>query len=475
MAEIIIMPKLGFNMNEGKLVKWYKQEGDAVTKGENLFSIETDKTNMDIEATGDGVVRKLFIEEGDTLPVTLPIAIIGSADENIDALMADALAQLGKDAAPAAAALETSAVAGSEEKAAPATGASAKTEGGRIKITPRARRVAAENDLALEGISIVGTGFDGGICEKDILEYLSSNKLKVTPVAKAMADAEGISLDDITGSGIGGKIMKADVEAAINNKQKAAQATATVETAAQAGEKKYAPDGKEILEEVPYEGIRKIIGEKLAESKFTAPHLYFTQKVNLDKLLELRKEVNAAQEQKTSVTDFITKATVKALQKYPDMNSSLINGTIVKYKTVNIGIAVAAPTGLIVPNIKGSEMMGVTEMAAASAPLFKKAREGKLTPAEYTGGTFTISNLGMFGIENFTAIINPPEVGILAVSSTKDEPFVVQHPDGSKTIEIKPMMNIQLTVDHRLIDGLLAAQFVTEIKKYLENPISLLL
>lgn len=466
------MPKLGFNMNEGKLVKWYKQEGDAVTKGENLFSIETDKTNMDIEATGDGIVRKLFIEEGDTLPVTLPIAIVGTADENIDALLADAASQLGKDAISAAA-VETSAVLVSEEKVAPVAVATAKTEGGRIKITPRARRVAAENDLSIEGIDIVGTGFDGGICEKDILEYLASNKLKVTPVAKAMADAEGISLKDIKGSGIGGKIMKADVEAAMTNKKAAPAPVA--ETAAPAGEKKYAPDGKEILEEVPYAGVRKIIGEKLAESKFTAPHLYFTQKVNLDKLLELRKEVNAAQDQKTSVTDFITKATVKALQKYPDMNSSLINGTIVKYKTVNIGIAVAASTGLIVPNIKGSEMMSVTEMAAASAPLFKKAREGKLTPAEYTGGTFTISNLGMFGIENFTAIINPPEVGILAVSSTKDEPFVVQHPDGSKTIEIKPMMNIQLTVDHRLIDGLLAAQFVTEIKKYLENPINLLL
>ncbi|MBN7773115.1 dihydrolipoamide acetyltransferase family protein [Clostridium aminobutyricum] len=471
MAEIIIMPKLGFNMNEGKLVKWYKKEGDAVAKGENLFSIETDKTNMDIEATGDGVVRKLFIEEGDTLPVTLPIAIVGNAEENINAVMADALAQLGKEVLADPDTTSHPVAESTPVSATPAV--SAKTEGGKIKITPRARRVAAENGLSIDSLPLVGTGFDGGICEKDILGYLASNKIRVSPVAKAMADAEGISLDDIKGSGIGGKIMKADMEAVMNNRVKAEAAGTAAEVTAGAGEKKFSPDGKEILEEVPYAGIRKIIGEKLAESKFTAPHLYFTQKVNLDKLLELRKEVNAAQEQKVSVTDFITKAAVKALQKYPDMNSSLIGGTIVKYKTVNIGIAVAAPTGLIVPNVKSAEQMSVVELAAASAPLFKKAREGKLTPGEYTGGTFTISNLGMFGIENFTAIINPPEVGILAVSSTKDEPFVVAHKDGSKTIEIKPMMNIQLTVDHRLIDGLLAAQFVTEIKKYVENPISL--
>lgn len=479
MAEIIIMPKLGFNMNEGKLVKWYKREGESVAKGENLFSIETDKTNMDIEATGDGVVRKLFIEEGDTLPVTLPIAIVGGADENIAAILADAISQMGGKASAGStdsddsAAKDESNGATAEPEGVAAAAAPSKTAGGRIKITPRARRVAAENDLSIENLDIAGTGFDGGICEKDILEYMASNKVKVTPLAKAMADAEGIRLDDIKGSGINGKIMKSDIEDAINGRaaaQKAAEASAEV-----SGEGKFSADGKEIFEEIPYAGVRKVIGDRLSESKFTAPHLYFTQKVNLDKLLELRQEVNAAQDHKTSVTDFITKAAVKALVKFPEMNSSLTDGkTIVKYKTVNIGIAVASPTGLIVPNIKSSENMSVVELAKASAPLFKKAREGKLAMSEYTGGTFTISNLGMFGIENFTAIINPPEVGILAVSSTKDEPFVVTHDDGSKTIEIKPMMNIQLTVDHRLIDGLLAAQFVTEIKKYLENPISLL-
>ena len=196
-------------------------------------------------------------------------------------------------------------------------------------------------------------------------------------------------------------------------------------------------------------------------SKFTAPHLYFTQKVDLSKLLEVRKQVNEAQEKKTSVTDYIARAAVMALQKYPDMNASLIGDTIVKYKSVNLGIAVASPTGLIVPNIKEAQKLSVVELSKASTPLFDEARAGKLAYDEYNGGTFTISNLGMFGIENFTAIINPPEVGILAISSTKDEPVVITKEDGTKEIAIRPMMNIQLTVDHRLIDGLLAAQFVT--------------
>lgn len=351
----------------------------------------------------------------------------------------------------------------------------------RIKITPRARRVATENNLNAEKLGIIGTGYEGGICEKDILEYLASNKIKSTSLARAMAQREDLELADIKGTGIKGKIMKADIENVLGSRKvedAKARAKNDCGSSCMLGGS-ISEDGKEILEEVPYAGVRKVIGDRLSQSKFTAPHLYFTHKVNVEKLLEIRKQVNEAQEQKTSVTDFITKAVVKALIKFPDMNASLIGEPekqiIVKYKTINVGIAVASPTGLIVPNIKSAESMSLVELSKASSPLFEKAREGKLSLAEYTGGTFTISNLGMFGIENFTAIINPPEVGILAVSSTKDEPVAVTHVDGSKTVEIKPMMNIQLTVDHRLIDGLLAAQFISEIKKGLENPISLLI
>lgn len=473
MAEIIIMPKLGFNMNEGKLVQWYKSEGEEITKGEPLFSVETDKTNMDIEATSDGVVKKLLIEEGDQIPVTLPIAVIGYADEDVSAAVADAKAQLAAGGADVSDVDEAAAVA--EQAEAPAEtktpAAAPKTADGLIKITPRARRVAAENDLAVEDLTIEGTGWQGGICEKDILEYLASNKVKATPVAAAMAKAEGIDLADIKGSGVNGKIMKEDVEKVIAAAKKA---VAAAEDQAPAGAGEITPDGKEIGEKVPYAGVRKVIGDRLAESKFTAPHLYFTQKVNMEDVLALRKKVNEVQDKKTSVTDFIAKAVIMTLKKYPEMNSSLVGETIERYKSINLGIAVASPTGLIVPNIKNSQDMSVVEISKASTPLFDKARAGKLAVDEYAGGTFTISNLGMFGIENFTAIINPPEVGILSISSTKDEPFVVTKEDGTKEIQIKPMMNIQLTVDHRIIDGLLAAQFVTNVKNLLENPISLM-
>lgn len=473
MAEIIIMPKLGFNMNEGKLVQWYKSEGEEITKGEPLFSVETDKTNMDIEATSDGVVKKLLIEEGDQIPVTLPIAVIGSADEDVSAAVADAKAQLAAGGADVSDVDEAAAVA--EQAEAPAEAktpaAAPKTADGVIKITPRARRVAAENDLAVEDLAIEGTGWQGGICEKDILEYLASNKVKATPVAAAMAKAEGINLADIRGTGVNGKVMKEDVEKVIAAAKKA---VAAAEDQAHAGAGEITPDGKEIGEKIPYAGVRKVIGDRLAESKFTAPHLYFTQKVNMEDVLALRKKVNEVQDKKTSVTDFIAKAVIMTLKKYPEMNSSLVGETIERYKSINLGIAVASPTGLIVPNIKNSQDMSVVEISKASTPLFDKARAGKLAVDEYTGGTFTISNLGMFGIENFTAIINPPEVGILSISSTKDEPFVVTKEDGTKEIQIKPMMNIQLTVDHRIIDGLLAAQFVTNVKNLLENPISLM-
>lgn len=474
MAEIIIMPKLGFNMSVGKLVTWYKNEGDSVAKGEPVFAIETDKTSIDIEATQDGIFRKRFIEEGDEIEVTLPIAIVAGADENIDALIQDVNKQLNRgDSAPAA--VGTPAAQESAPATPTATAPVERLSGGKIKITPRARRVAKENGLNLDSLeNIVGTGYQGGISEKDILEYLASNKIKASPVARKMAEAEGVSLEDLQGSGIHGKIMKKDVGTAVAAASSATQAVAATSAAKTEEAPQFTPDGKEIAETVPYSGVRKIIGDRLAESKFTAPHLYFTQKVNLEKLLELRKQVNEAQDRKTSVTDYIGKAAVKSLQKYPDMNSSLIDGKILKYKHVNLGIAVASPSGLIVPVVREADIKSVVQMSKEAAVLFDKARNGKLTPDEYTGGTFTISNLGMFGIENFTAIINPPEVGILAISSTKDEPIVVTDKNGNKSIEIKPMMNITLTVDHRVIDGLLAAQCVTEIKRLLENPIELL-
>lgn len=463
MAEIIIMPKLGFNMSVGKLVKWYKEEGDQVTKGESVFAVETDKTSIDIEATSDGVFRKKFIEEGDSIDVTLPIAIVSEFDENIDELINECYQHLGKEVTPDE---EEKAEVVSSVATQRTTTAIAQADG-KIKITPRARRVAAEKGIDIITLNIIGTGYKGGINEADLLKYIARNKAKSSPLAKKLAELEGINIKNAHGSGINGKVLKKDIEAFISKDSSKAQVLVSSDV--------NVINGKEIIEVIDYSGVRKIIGERLSQSKFTSPHLYFTQKINLEKLLNLRKEINVAQDKKTSVTDFIAKAVVKALQKYPDMNSSLEGEKIIKYRTVNLGIAVASPTGLIVPVIKNAEKMDVIEISKSSAPLFDKARNGKLIPDEYTGGTFTISNLGMFGIENFTAIINPPESGILAVSSTKDEVVVEVDEQGNKHMVIRPIMNITLSVDHRIIDGLLAAQFVGEVKKLLENPLSLLL
>lgn len=466
MAEIIIMPKLGFNMSVGKLVRWYKEIGDQVTKGEPVFAIETDKTNIDIEATGDGIFRKKFIDEGDEVDVTLPIAIVADKGENIDSLIAECLGKLGREASPSeevkTETIEVEDAEFQQKIIAPADG--------KIKITPRARRVAAENGIDISKLNIAGTGYKGGISEADVLAYIADNKTKASPLAIKLAKLEGIDVNYINGTGVHGKVLKKDIESLI----KAPEVAAAVQNQNKTDYNAKIINGKEVVEVVDYAGVRKIIGDRLSQSKFTAPHLYFTQKVNLEKLLKFRKDINDAQDRKTSVTDFIAKAVVKALQKYPDMNSSLEGQKIIKYKTVNLGIAVASPTGLIVPVIKNAQNMDVVEISKASAFLFDKARNGKLVPDEYTGGTFTISNLGMFGIENFTAIINPPESGILAVSSAKDEVVVKVDENGNKQMVIRPMMNITLSVDHRIIDGLLAAQFVGEIKKLLENPLGLM-
>lgn len=337
-------------------------------------------------------------------------------------------------------------------------------------FTPGAKLFARENGISLESVDIKGTGFKGSVTEADLLKCLDSqgkvfsaekNRAIATPLARKMANTVGISLEEMAKPGR--KIMAADVEAVM-----APQNVVSPKMEDGIQEPADAP-------KVPYSGVRKIIGERLSHSNSTAPHVYFTQKVNMDELLELRKSVNEQKSLKLSVTDYIAKAVIQTLQKYPDVNVSLHNGYIEKYQSVNLGIAVAAPLGLIVPVVKHAEQLSIREISQCSSKLIEKARNGKLTQDEYTGGTFTISNLGMFGIENFTAIINPPESAILAVSATKDEPVVVQGGDGIKMIAIKPMMNICLSVDHRLIDGMLAAGFVTEVKNILEHPIGLLM
>lgn len=439
MAEIIIMPKLGFNMDEGQLVVWRKSVGDAVAKGEVLFEINTDKTTMPVEAAMDGVLLKTMLEEGAFADVFTPIAIVGQAGEDPDAALA---AHAGGKAVPASPTGESSPAAAAPVKAPVAASAVA----GGLKLTPKAKKIIQEEGIDPADLaSVQGTGFRGGVTARDI---------KASPLARKVAEKTGVDLAFVQGSGVGGKIMKADVEA--------------VPGAAGTEEKK-------ILSVTPYKGIRKVIGRRLAESKFTAPHVYFSAGVDTTNLTAFRARINASGTGKVAVSDLLVLAASRGLQEYPEVNVSLVGDEVVCYKSTNIGIAVGGDSGLIVPVVKNAQEKSLTMIAKETRDLVERAKAGRLAPEEFSGGTFTISNLGPFGIESFTAIVNPPEAAILAVSAVKKTPVVVAGEEGKDSVVVKPVMNIQLSVDHRLIDGLLAAKFVKYFKELLENPIRILM
>ncbi len=444
MAEVIIMPKLGFNMDEGELVEWKKKEGESMKEGEVFFEINTDKTTMPVEATRDATVLKLLIEEGDTVDVFTPIAVIGEAGEDADAALAAFSGEAGVPTAPAdAPKAEAAPAEAPKAEAAPAPVVNAKD----LKLTPKAKKLIKDEGLDLAQIAqIKGTGFQGGITAADI---------KASPLAKKKAEKLGVELTQVTGTGVNGKVTAEDVERVAAHKPET--------------------DTKMVAETKKYKGTRRVIGERLAASAFTAPHIYFTESVDTTNLTAFRKQLNENSPVKIAVSDLLTMAACKALKKYPDVNASLIDGEIIVWKSINVGTAVAADSGLIVPVVKNVQMKSLTDVAIESKDLVARAKAGKLDPMEYSEGTFSISNLGMFGIENFTAIINSPESGIMAISAIKKTPVVVTNAEGVDEVVIKPMMKIQFSADHRLIDGLLAAQFTVYFKHLLENPIEILM
>ena len=434
MGKVIIMPKLGYTQEEGQLVEWHKKEGEHVEKGEPFFDVLTDKSVITVDAAESGTVLKLIAERDDTLPVFTPIAVIGEPGEDAEALLKAHVMDVAPDAP----------IDGLQESP-------KKEDHGNInddlRLTPKAKKMIVEEHYDVTSLrQIQGTGFEGGITAKDI---------KASPLAKKIAQDKDIDLNTVTGTGIGGKIMKKDV-------------LRTADAMNQYKEQR-------ILRKIPYAGVRKVIGQRLAESKFTAPHLYFSDTIDTTNMSAFRRTINDTGEISVKVSDLLILAVGKALQKYPDINVSLQNNEIISYESVNIGMAVAGEKGLIVPVIRNVQNKTLSSVVEETKDLIHRAKKGSLLPEEYSGGTFTISNLGMFGIENFTAIINPPESAILAVSSVRKKPVVVMNQQGKEEIAIRPMMNITLSVDHRLIDGLLAVSFVEYLKKMLENPVLLLI
>ena len=450
MAEYVIMPKLGFNMDKGTLLKWRKKEREFVEEQEVLFEIETDKTVMEVEAQTSGILRKILVAEGEEVPVTLPIAIIGDKDEDISKMIEGAYQKLGKSEMTE----EESKVAKKiSQRIAKKREIEPKKEKEEFKkISPRAQRKAKE--LGVEVQLVEGSGPGGAIIEKDVMSYCQSHKIKASPVAKKIAEKAGIKLDVIEkGTGIAGRIMKKDIEEALDKTK----------------------EMKKVEKKIPYTGMRKIIGDRLSQSKFTAPHIYFTTSVDMSKVINLLNRFNQDSKERISINDFLIFIVVKVLTEQPNINCSLVGEEIVYHKDINIGVAVSLEEGLIVPVIKNADKKSLSILSKETKKLIKLARERKLMPDDYKGGTFTVSNLGMYGIENFTAIINPPEAAILAIGGIKKLPAVVNDDKGIEKIEIRSLMKVTLSVDHRLIDGAMAAKFLNQIKYYLEFPESLVL
>jgi pyruvate dehydrogenase E2 component (dihydrolipoamide acetyltransferase) len=433
----IKLPKLGQSVEEAAIVQWLKKEGDPVQEGEPIFTIQTDKAEIECESTASGILRKILVQPDIEVPVMTVVALVGAPDEALPDL-----AQYGLSGGAAAVApVESAPSPSAPVEAAPLPGAASGT---KSPVSPRARKLAEEKGIDPSTLS--GTGVMGRVMEADVLAAFGA---KATPTAKRMAANAGIALTAISGTGIAGKITKADVAGAMT--------AATAATAAAAVPPAGLPEG---IKRVPLTPMRRIIAERMAASKFAAPHYYVTVEIDMSKAKALRAKLPF----KVSYNDLVLYAAVRAIREFPAVNVQWAGDALLQMPDVNLGVAVALPTGLIVPVIKQAHTLSLEGMAAAAKSLATKAQNNKLLPDDYTGNTFTVSNLGAYGVDHFTAIINQPDSAILAVGQMKDRPVVV---DGG--IHIRPIMKITMSSDHRLVDGAIAAQFMGKLKEILET------
>ena len=435
MAKEIVMPKLGLTMTEGTVSKWLKKVGDEVKEGEPLFEVETDKLTNTIEASASGVLRHIFVEEGTTVPLFGKLAIVAAADEDISALLGGA--------APAAAAAP-------EAAAAPAPAAPARAAGERIIAAPAAKKLAKE--LGIDLALVTGTGPNGRITLDDVKNYKpapaapvveEAPKTKASPLAAAVAKDLGIDLEKIGGKD---RVLAEDILHYLESTREKAAEEAPRE------------------EVVPMNGMRKAIARNMLNSHMTSPTVTANLSVDMSAMKGYREQLKA-KEIKVSYTDLLVKFIAKALTEFPLLNCSVEDNKIIYKHYVNMGVAVALDNGLVVPNVTDADKKSLTEISKEIKELAKLAREGGLPMEKLQGGTFTITNLGMYGIESFTPIINQPEVAILGVTTMEDRAVV-----RNGEIVIRPMMTLSLTFDHRVVDGSVAAEFLQRVKALLENP-----
>lgn len=410
MAEIVRMPKLSDTMTEGVVAKWHKKVGDTVKSGDLLADIETDKATMEFESFNDGVLLHQGVKEGGTAAVDSILAILGEKGEDISALLS------GENETPG------------EEK---------KVKSEEKQAEPEAKEEPEESAVSASEPKKTGDG-----------------RVIASPLAKSLAKEKGIDISEVSGSGEGGRIIKRDIE----NYAPAAKAAGKTSSSAYVGE--------ESFEEVTVSQMRKTIARRLAESKFSAPHFYLTMDIDMDNAIAARQSINTYGASKVSFNDFVIKAVALALKKHPKVNASWLGDKIRYNHHVHIGVAVAVEDGLVVPVVKFADGKSLVQLNAEVKDFASKARDKKIQPANMQGNTFTISNLGMYGIDQFTAIINPPDSCIMAVGAIRQEPVV-------KNGQIVPgnRMKVTLSCDHRSVDGATGSEFLLTFKQLLENPV----
>ena len=439
MATQVVMPKLSPTMEEGQLSRWLKKEGDKVSMGEPLAEIDTDKATMEMQALANGVLRKILINEGESAPLGQPIAIIGEADEDISALLKTAAESAPASAKP------------TEPAEPPAT-------------EPKAPEAATE-EVAAKVTTSVET-------EPATQSSRDDGRQLISPIAARMAAEAGVNLKSLQGSGPGGRIVKRDIEAAMTAKPASASAASGLRaTGVPRTDGKATIYGPSSYRDEPLSEMRRTIARRLVTSLGPVPHFFLTSEIDMDRAADMRLAINELYpDLKLSINDIVIKVAAAALIQHPQVNASFQDKTVRFYEHADIGVAVATDNGLITPVVRSADAKSLLEITSEVRELAGRARARKLKPEEYTGATFSISNLGMFGIDEFTAVINPPEGAILAVGAMK--PRAVAR---DNEIVIKQTMRVTMSCDHRVIDGAVGAQFLRTFKQIMENPLYLFL
>lgn len=432
MAETINMPKLGFDMAEGTLVRWVKQIGETINKGDVLAEIETDKATVEVESPASGVVLQHIVDEGAIVPVNAPIAVVGQAGEKISERMPVTSDQSKVEGQKSA-----------EEKPAPPTQR-------KVAATPQAVH-PAETPSTVHG---------------------QPSGVKASPLAKKIARDQNVDLARVQGTGPGGRVVKKDVEAALSSGQTPALSKVEGSKVESRPSPVYETRiAQHETEPIQLTKLRQAIARRMTESKTSVPHFYVTHEYKMDAVMALRKQINEylPDNEKLSVNDFIVKAVALTLREYPNLNASFAGDKVIRHGAVNVGVAVAVENGLLTVAHKDTDQKTIRQISNEVKAMVARAREGKVKPDDIEGSTFSVSNLGMYDVENFIAILNPPEAAILAVGSAREVPVVE-----SGELKVGWRMKATVSVDHRVSDGAEAAQFMQKLAEFLENPVRML-